>query len=153
MGQGGGPLGKVIEGLTVLPWFAEALNRNPYAMEQLSDCETCMEATTKRQRQFMGCGYEPCDPSIVAQPWDHEGRVTSGAPALTTCPGYTARLPVVTEISRLRLHWSKGALDAALDEGERLTGQARDGIELLERSSNEMEAWRMTARDKGGDRD
>lgn len=131
----------------ILPWFAEAVNRNPDAMEQLTSCEKCMQSTTRQERQFMGCGYEPPNPDVAAQPWDHEGR---GGQPLTTCPGYTVKLPVVTEVSRLRLHWSKGALGSVLDDGERLTEHARDGIEILERSSNEVEAWRLKSLKDGG---
>jgi hypothetical protein len=98
-----------------------------------------MERTPEDIRQTMGCAFAPI-PSASLAPY-----VSIAAPdgcpiALTTCPGFTTRLPEVIESARARLHWSKGG---PLSIGIRdWSGSALAlGIELLEGTSNECQVW------------
>jgi len=70
-------------------------------------------------------------------PWTHEGYK---GPPPTVCPGYTCKLPEVIEAARLRVHWSKGILDAVLG-GEPASDILIDEIEILDDAVSHLERW------------
>lgn len=88
-----------------------------------------------RTRQGMGCAYEA--PSAHAVPWQgaYDG------PALTTCPGYTTKLPEVSEASWARFYLHKGSLQLWC-RGE-LHDRLAEGVQLLELASNAEESARL----------
>lgn len=105
-------------------------------MAVLSDCEKCMQSTTRLTRQAMACGYEPpAPPPMRAIAWTHDGY---GGPQPSTCPGYTTRLPDVLEITRARYHWSKGNLAVFAPAP---TDALLIGIEQLDVEIHRVEDW------------
>ena len=115
--------------------------------------------TTQIERQMLGCGYEaPLSPHRVRDlmPWDADGREPAndetdddGTLRTPVCIGYLLALPEVRETSRARLHWSKGQL-ATWTTSEPATEQLITAIEVLEVSTQALERWAMTPKDKGG---
>jgi hypothetical protein len=114
----------VIEGVRVLPWFHDAVRRNRAEMAMFLDCESCMENNPEFVRREMGCGYVPGAIRKGPGPDGFEG-------TLTTCVGYTTKLPEVVEVSRARLWWDKGQLREWC-EGDDPTPALRLCIEELE---------------------
>jgi len=115
-------------------------------MTYLSDCEKCMQANPKIQRQQMGCGYESAiDADFV---WMPEGMRLRPGETMKHCAGYTCRLPEVIEIARARVHWDKGSIESFCDG--RPTDAMLLGIEVLDASANELQGALMTPRSEGG---
>src|SRR5207248_657017 len=143
------------------PWFQEAVRRDPDSIGVLSDCEECMQTTTRIDRQARACGFEPPAPrNVHVAPWGPPaGRVgydfgkpteqkPRGLRAPETCVGYTTNLPEVIEIAIARLHWSKGQL------AEFCGGQPDENlmtlIAMLDSEYNAMDLWRATPSKDGG---
>lgn len=99
-----------------------------------------MQNQTADIRKTWGCGFEPAATGNLA-PFVRVPVPIGCDVKPTTCPGYTTRLPEVIETARARLHWSKGSLDQFVRgwATEHLIG----AIEILEGSSNEVQAWSM----------
>ncbi len=120
-------------------------------MSLLSDCEKCMEARTKAERQDWGCGYEPAIETASA--WDHPKRKKpEHEPVTTTCIGYTITLPEVIETARAHRHWKGGAGLASVTAffGQRPSDELIAGIEILDSSSNARDHWLMIPSTEGG---
>lgn len=105
----------------------------------------------------MRCGYEP-EPSERLRPfakaWQHQAYESmtdeNGHPIpVSTCPGYTCSLPEVLEVTRARVHWTKGQL-ALFTHGEQPSENLLRGIEILDGESHRVEAWLATPKEKGG---
>ncbi len=122
-------------------------------MYLMTDCEKCMEARTKteRQRNF-GCGYEPALDGATG--WDHPGRKKGDHdPPIETCIGYTRQLPEVIEVARAHHHWREGAGLASVKSfcgGEEPDERLVAGIEFYAGATSERDSWLMTPKDKGG---
>lgn len=104
-------------------------------------------ANSVQIRQLMGCGYEkPVDhPHDVWQPFGMRG-----AP-LKFCPGYTTKLPEVSETSWARFYLEKGALAQFTDRP--ITEQTREAIEVLAIACADEQAHELEhLRSKGGAR-
>lgn len=127
----------MIEGLKALPWMQEAESRGVLGIP--SSCENCMQANGEQTRQTWGCAYAP-PPPVALRPYVTVPAPLD-APQGTTCPGYTTRLPEVIEVSRARLHWSKGAIMAFCRGQPRFALLA--GIEILEGATNDRDRWAM----------
>jgi hypothetical protein len=84
----------------------------------------------------MACGWEPSVSS--ARPWQPEGYT---GPELTTCPGYTTRLPEVTDAAEARFYLNKGSL-SSLIRGE-LTENTRTSIAVLEGAEADVTIWSL----------
>jgi len=136
----------VIEGVRLLPWLQQASRSNPAPVAHLLDCEACMRERPAAARARIRCGY--VEPASDGSAWWPRGFRGFGSPPVgaTTCPGYTTSLPEVVEISRLHLHWSKGALR---DRVRRPTGHVLDMIEVLACEQSAVE-WHeiKTAKEK-----
>lgn len=118
----------------------------------ISDCDTCMKSTPALNRQYLGCGYlPPLDGKVHLTVWQPPaGERGYKGPALTTCAGYTANLPDVVEVAKIRLHWKHGNVVAACG-GEQPRDEVLDCILVLDGEYNAIEGWLMTpARDGGG---
>lgn len=106
-----------------------------------------MQGTTEIHRRALGCGHLPAAPSFVpVMPWQPSGMQGE---RLKLCAGYTARLPEVEEISRLRMHWKGASLGIVL-RGERLADHAQAGIEIMEGQVSRLERYLMTPKSEGG---
>lgn len=127
----------MIEGLRSLPWLQERIRNDRNIVEYLLDCDQCMQDNDELLRAGLGCGWIPPSALVRAAPWTHPGY--TDAP-LTTCPGYTTKLPEVIEINRARLHWKAGAIREFC--GGRPTENVLRGIEILEGAANEANCWR-----------
>lgn len=101
----------MIEGLRVAPGFYDAL-RSGDIVSHLSNCDTCQAEHSAASREGIGCGWLPLVDG--AQPMTPEG--LPAEVALTTCPGYTTRLPQVIEAGEARMHADKHTLRAWLDD-------------------------------------
>jgi hypothetical protein len=112
-----------------------------------------MQTTTQLQRQSLGCGYEPStDGRVHLAVWQPpSGQRGYHGPALTTCAGYSANLPEVTEAAIARAHWKVGAIVAAC-EGEVPTEDLLNSILILDSAYSEVESWLMTPVSEGGGR-
>lgn len=132
----------------VLSWLQEATRRDRASVARYSDCETCMQTTPLTTRQALGCGYAPRSELVRVMVWDNPARDPGGDHPLTTCPGYTTKLPEVRETSYARLHWKNSQLELWA-RGEVVDHQL-DAITILEASSQGVEAWLMTPKAKGG---
>lgn len=130
----------MIEGVRVLPWFQDAVRRDRAAMAQFLDCESCMKDNPEFLRREMGCGYLPGAVRTGAPPDGFEGE-------LTTCVGYTTKLPEVIEVSRARLWFDKGQLREWCD-GDAPTIALRFCIEELEAQANYCQAHAMKPKGK-----
>ncbi len=94
----------------------------------------------------MACGYEPTGPdTITIEAWKPEG-YKGDRP--TICAGYTVKLPEVIEVTRARMHWSKGQLEAF--HREEAPQVLLMGLEILEGTSNELQMALYTPRSRGG---
>jgi hypothetical protein len=133
----------VIEGLRLLHWWHEAIQRN--AIGERSKCETCMEKLSEDQRQLVGCGYLP-PIDEARQPFVMRRGPLGYVDDVTVCPGYSVNLPEVAEISRARLHWSKGSLRTFCTVNDALN----EGIEILECAIGEVTDWRAQNPRKAG---
>ena len=108
-----------------------------------------MATVDRHTRQTMGCGYEPPPPpGVVVQAWDHVGREpgkdergNDGRIALEMCPGYACGLPEVVEVSRARMHWSKGSLSTFV--GGEPTDALTAAVEVLEVESGRAQDWAL----------
>lgn len=130
-----------------MPWLQLEARRNPSGMaEFLGDCGKCMKKMTAIDRRLMGCGYEPR--SEHAAIWTHHGADLGDDEQPTVCSGFTTKLPGVVEISRARLHWSKGQL-AEFCDGKPTQALMR-GIEILDQEYAMAQAWEMENPVKGG---
>jgi len=99
-----------------------------------------MQRNSLTVRQFMGCGFAPPpDLSVPVDPWTPPG---FKGPAPSTCPGYTTKLPEVTEAARARFHWEKGALGHVIGD-EPATEHTLLGIEALAGAVGEVQEWRF----------
>lgn len=117
------------------------IDRDPDALSNYKDCETCQSRTTREQRQFLGCAYEPPPPAekrLPVVPWTPDGYE---GPPPTVCPGYSCKLPEVVEAARLHMHWSKSNLAVALGDAGPLTETMRDAIETVATESSRVERW------------
>ncbi len=119
----------------------------------MTDCEKCMEDRTKTERQqFLGCGYEYSIDGATG--WDHPDRKKGEKdPPISTCIGYTSKLPEVIETVRAHRHWREGAGLTSVRQffgGLPLSDEQIAGIEILDNAVNEKENWRSTPKDKGG---
>lgn len=95
----------------------------------------------------MGCGFElPID---GARPWSPVSLDAGHRGEYTLCPGYTTKLPEVIEVTRARLHWSKGSLPVFCGKDEP-TESLVLGIEILEGAANEVQSWAMMPKAEGG---
>jgi len=112
----------------------------------IADCGKCMSSTPALQRQHLGCGYLPRLKgrlSVWQPPSGYKG------PDLTACAGYTANLPEVIEIAKIRLHWKHGNVTAAC--GGPPQDDVLDCVLILDGEYNALDQWRMTpAKDGGG---
>jgi hypothetical protein len=138
----------VIEGARLLPWLQEAARSRPGAVELFQDCEKCMKANPPEIRQTMACGFLPAPSSSM--PVTPGGQPDGFKHEMTTCIGYTTRLPEVIEVSRARLHWDKGTLRDWCG-GETATPSLLLALEEMESQDNASQAHAMdVARRKGG---
>ncbi len=100
-----------------------------------------METVSKTIRQTMGCAYEA--PAPVGLRVDLPRPIPPDRDLkITTCPGYTTRLPEVIEVARARLHWSKGG-PAGIGINNWAESPLCAAIEVLEGASNEVQSWAM----------
>jgi len=135
----------MIEGLRLAPWFAEMNSRNELA---ISDCVKCKRMSTSRERQSLGCGYEPRLDRVHLDVWRPPiGASGYSGPDPEWCAGYTTKLPEVSEATMARLHWSKGNLPMGSAPEDLLTA-----IVILEGANSSVEHWRMTPVSEGGGR-
>jgi hypothetical protein len=132
----------------MLPWLQEATRRDRDTVARYSDCESCMQKTPLITRQALGCGYAPR--TGLARIWDNPARDPNNDRKLTTCPGYTTKLPEVLETSYARLHWKNSQLETWA-RGEVVDHQL-DAITILEAASQAVESWLLTPKEKGGGR-
>lgn len=107
-----------------------------------------MLRTPEHLRQEMGCGFLPPLERGAVSIWDNPARDPSGDSKPTMCPGYTTSLPEVRETSYARLHWKNSQLEAWARGAP--TDHQLDAIAILEASSQQLEAWLMTPKEKGG---
>lgn len=113
-----------------------------------------MQARTKIERQHMECGYEPRLPDdkrkhlMIWQPPSGGERVGYKGPKLTTCAGFTTKLPEVLETAYYRAHWKEGALEQACDG--KPTPHLMGSLLVLDSQFNALEAWLMTTAADGG---
>src|SRR5690606_20808444 len=101
----------LIEGLRAWPWFQEMCRRDPGpgGFADSYDCKKCKMNTPQIIRMSRGCGYEPRADRVHLTVWQPPtGKNGYSGPVMTTCPGFTANLPQVTEVALARVHWSKG---------------------------------------------
>lgn len=102
-------------------------------------------------RQSNGCGYElPAPrPDVWHPPGGELGFKTDAKRPLTTCAGYTTKLPEVMEASRAS-HWLKrGDLRAFLDD-EQPNEHLVDAIDIYDGAASQKDNYYMTPADKGG---
>jgi hypothetical protein len=112
-----------------------------------------MSKQSKQSRQAIGCGWEATDPRVPVGAWSPAGMSAKWKGDVQTCPGYTTKLPVVTEACRARVHWEKNAAAfTAYCEGDP-TEHMLAAVEILEGAVNEVSAWTMTPKSEGGGRD
>jgi hypothetical protein len=128
---------KITEGLLALVWFADARRGGSLG---IADCDSCKASTPALQRQHLGCGYEPrlddgkFHLTIWQPPEGYRG------PELSTCAGYTTRLPEVVEVDRLHSHWSHGNMAAVL--GEPATEEIATAVLVVESQIHALKAWK-----------
>lgn len=104
----------------------------------------------KLLRQSNGCGYElPVPRPDVWMPPGGELGFKAGAKPLTTCAGYSTKLPEVAEASRASYWLKRGDLRAFLD-GERPTEHLVDAIDIYDTAAAHKDNYYMTPADKGG---
>ena len=120
----------------------------------IGDCTACKASKSRLERQYMACGYEPpLDGKVrltIWQPPSGNDRVGYRGPELTTCAGYTARLPEVVEAAFARAHWKNSAIQFYC-QGEMPTPELLDAILVLDGEYSALEAWLTTpAKDGGG---
>ncbi len=125
------PLGKLIEGIRLLPFYQEAIDQRL----RPKDCETCMRTTSIQTRRELGCAYEPA--LERATPWTPRYWVDKDL-AATVCPGYTTTLPEVAEVVEAFPQWEKGALTEHLD-GEPPTRALLDLLRVMKAGISEFE--------------
>lgn len=136
----------MIQGLQCLPWLKAQERDGDLA---IANCEKCMQATSKEQRQYLGCPFEA--PIENAQPWSPpDGKHGFKHASPTVCPGYTTSLPEVRETSRAYTHWTKGQL------AEFCGGQPSDAmlmaVEILDFDVHANQHYLMTPVNEGGGR-
>lgn len=107
-----------------------------------------MQTTPQLQRQSLGCGYEPRTDRVHLSVWQPPSSFYRGS-ALTTCAGYTANLPEVTETAVARAHWKQGALRDVC-EGEMAAEDLLNSILVFDAACSEVEHWMMTPSKDGG---
>lgn len=133
-----------------LPWFRDLLKRLGHEGAKAYDCKTCMRTSTELIRMSRGCGYlPPADGRVrlsVWQPPASNGEVGYSGEELTTCPGYTTRLPEVTEVTIARVHWNKGNLAALGPQPEEML----DALVVSEGAHNQFNNWITTPSKDGG---
>ena len=138
---------KSLEGLSLLPWFQEAHQRDELG---IANCSKCKETMQPLQRQYLGCGYlPPLEDRTRLTMWKPpSGTKGYRGPEPTVCAGYTTTLPEVREVSLAHSHWSKGNLAAVLSETahEHLAAS----IVILDGQCNAMQRWTMTPSSEGG---
>ncbi len=76
-------------------------------------------------------------------PWTPDGY--EGQPP-TACPGYTCKLPEVTEAIRAHTHWEKGEL-SSFTQGEQATEILVDSIEVVHSARTAVERWLSKQKD------
>lgn len=109
-----------------------------------------MQNTPSLNRQALGCGYLPRTDLVQIQPWQPpSGKRGYSGPELTTCAGYTTKLPEVTETAVALAHWKVGAVVAACD-GEMPGEDLLNAILVLNGEANCLESWAMTPSKDGG---
>ena len=140
----------MIEGLLLAPWFQDAARRNPASVGSRTNCEKCMQGTSRIARQGMGCGFEPPPPSTVSvMPWQPPQSSKGFRHARpTVCAGYTTNLPEVNQTAKALAHAEHGALNAFC--GGEPTPEMLDAILILKAASSDVQVWRMTPSKDGG---
>lgn len=124
-----------------MPWLREATRRNPNAVGHYNDCERCIGQFQAETRQALGCAYEsPVDHAQAWQPEGYEG------PAPKTCPGYTTKLPEVTEATEARFYLHRGCLSLLIRD--ELADNLREGIAILEGADAEVTSWAVKNQEK-----
>ena len=136
----------MIEGLRVLPAYQDACNAEAPIVPGAKGCEECKRTVTVERRQDLACGWEPAKPG--ARPWTPPGIDRRGG-RLSTCPGYTTRLPVVAEATNAYPQWELGTLTEYLD-GEPPDAVILDCLKALRAGIREHEAEQMRAATEKG---
>lgn len=120
-----------------------------------------MQTTERKQRQALGCGFEPALATIRARPWSPPSgkhgaqrppHVKRGDPWPSVCPGYSTRLPEVVEAAQAHTHWKHGALALHL-EGELAHENLMLAITMLDRGFGAVERYLMIPVEDGGGRE
>lgn len=93
-----------------------------------------MRDIPKQTRQYIGCAYEPRVEG--ARAWQHQGY---NGPEPQTCPGYTTKLPEVSEVVEARFYLHKGSLQLLVRD--ELSDGLRDGIAILEGAEGAAAIW------------
>lgn len=135
-----------MSGLQCLPWLKAAERDGDLV---IGNCDKCMKATSKEQRQDLGCAFEPL--IEISHPWSPPGGKHGFQHASpTVCPGYTTSLPEVREAARAYSHWTKGQL------ADFCGGQPSDAmlmaVEILDYDVNCNQHWLLTPENEGGGR-
>lgn len=148
----------VLMGLRLLPWLQDAYRTDKTSVERYFDCNACKNGCEKRGlraldpvvRQYMGCGYEPTDPSVPVQPWRHSG-YEANADEIKVCPGFACGLPEVIEASDAHMFWSKGQLAEFCDD-KKATPALRHCVKVLETENARVQAWTIAESERKGGR-
>ena len=127
----------MIEGLRLLPWFQSAERDEPNNVSHMKDCGDCMLTRTVAQRQDMACGYE--SPTEHGYAWRHRGFSCSVETQPTICPGYTTRLPEVSEVAEWFALWKH--FGAAI--GPKPSAGLRRLALMLGAEVGALEGWRI----------
>lgn len=110
----------------------------------IADCDKCKTHTTRQARQHLACGFEP--PIRGALAWEHEGFEPMAEEIESPlCPGYTANLSEVVELSRAAF-WARSGNLQTFCGGETPSENLLVGIEIYEGSRNQLEHHLMTSK-------
>ena len=129
-GRHAGPF--VLEGLTALPWVQEKRQEQG----EFLDCDSCMEHFNHHVRAEMHCGLMPASAHRDGQRWE-----PSDGTELTTCAGYTTKLPDVVDVAIHFAHWENGALDHVCPGGA--PKPLLNGLVRLKTASESRSSFRM----------
>lgn len=146
----------MIVGLRLRPWLDDERRRNPTGIaEFLTDCDKCMERFSDDQRQLMGCGYLPADPSPIvrASVWRPPERRAlpdevddDGLLLHPVCAGYASTLPEVIEATQAHAFFKSGGLLQFTDGPP--TPMLRDAVLTIE--SEHCRVIDVASKRKGG---
>lgn len=88
----------------------------------------------------MRCGLEPAiDPDQADDVWNHDGLMAMNLPPPDVCVGYVRRLPIVTDVDMLKVHWERQSLAAAL--GGEIPEIVLQGLTELDAHTRAAESW------------